>query len=218
MSNEDELDKKIDNIRNLLQYEHDYENCIIACEQLYTQLKKDDNQFYFWICMHDEALCYRKLNNIDKSIYYANIAMTYDGVIEGKHISTVWLIADNCVSKNMTELAIPLYLSCLEYYEKAGLERLRTIVLFNMAKAKNEYSTMIELLKIIEQDENFTYKGMFQADVGKYNLLMSGYKEFIENCLQHNCYKKYIFSLLNSINDNKTKAEVRNMAIALGCF
>ena len=218
MSNDDKFDKEIDNIRDLLQYEHDYKNCIIACEQLYSQLKKDDNQFYFWACMHGRALSYRKLNDIDKSVYYANIAMTYDEVIEGKHMSTVWLIADNYVSKNMTESAMPFYLQCTKYYKKAGLKRLRTIVLFNMAKSKNKHLTMIKLLTIMRQDENFTYEGMLQADVGKYNLLTSGYKEFIENCLQHNCYKKYIFSLLNSINDNKIRAEVRNMAIALGCF
>ena len=218
MSNEDELDKKIDNIRNLLQYQHDYENCIIACEKLFSQLTKDDDQFYFWACMHGRALSYRKLNNIDKSVYFANIAMTYDEIPEGKHISTVWLIADNYVSRNMSELAIPFYLSCTKYYKQIGLKRLRTSVLFNMAKSKNKHLTMIKLLKIMEQDENFTYKGMLQSDIGKYNLLIAGYREFIENCLQNNCYKKYIFSLLNSINDNKIKAEVRNMATALGCF
>jgi len=213
---DDIYDEAVNNIRSLLQYKKRYKECIIQCRILYNKLRENDRPYYFWVCLYDTALCYRKLNFIDKSNIFCNRALFIE-VSMGDRAKNYWLKADNFVSKGMFEKAMPYYRKCLDLYKAAVRPRLRISILFNIAKAKNSPKTLLKLIEIMKLDPNFTYKDLLQADVSKYNYLLIYYREFIENCIKNND-QTYIFRLLNSISDKNLKSEVRKIITELRCL
>jgi hypothetical protein len=202
------------NINLKIDVDRDYLNALKMCKNYLKMITKENDlceRDDYWFAYYNIALMNKKLGNIKEAIRYLKLSNQCH--LENlQFIKTEWLLAscyesemlldETLTNKNTIKKIFRMYGKCSTYYRNVNIIERRSVLLFNMAKIKNNTKNMKLLIKVLtnrlvkNQNESVTYNK--NEHLKNINLLQDMCLELIDIYILNN-RSLDIFNLLNTI-------------------